>query len=144
MRHMILIAALAVCAVPAAAHAQPVSVPSSGLSDAIVEPFFQALKQGDVALGLKRLTQDAPRLAARVAESDELPKQIEGAIRSYGAIQSWEQIETVPLGTMLRRDTWLVQHRDFVTRWRFIYVRTAAGWTLTSFVFDDQAPSWFD
>lgn len=145
MRGSIIVAAMAASGAPMTAQAQavPAAAPVSA-ADPLVDPFFDALKRGQVAQALAGLTKAAPILGKRIADAGELPKQIRAALDGYGPVLAWERIDTAPLGTLLRRDTWLVQHRDYVTRWRFVYARTAAGWTLTSFVFDDQVPGWFD
>lgn len=143
MRGSIIVAAMAACSAPVASSAQaaPAAAPAA---DPIVDPFFDLLRRGQVPQALTTLTKGSPLLGKRIADAGELPKQIQGAIDVYGTVLTWERIDTKPLGTLLRRDTWLIQHRDYVTRWRFVYARTAAGWTLTSFVFDDQIPGWFD
>jgi hypothetical protein len=149
MRGSIIVAAMAASGAasgaPMAAQAQAVpAAAAASAADPLVDPFFDALKHGQVAQALAGLTKAAPLLGKRIADAGELPKQIQAALDGYGPVLAWERIETTPLGSLLRRDTWLVQHRDYVTRWRFVYARTASGWTLTSFVFDDQVPSWFD
>lgn len=144
MRGSIIVAAMAASGAPMAAQAQAVPPAAASVADPLVDPFFEALKRGQVAQALAGLTKASPLLGKRIADAEALPKQIQGAIDAYGPVLAWERIDTTPLGTLLRRDTWLVQHRDYVTRWRFVYARTAAGWTLTSFVFDDQVPGWFD
>ena len=65
-------------------------------------------------------------------------------MKLYGPVVGWERVGSDTLGTMVRRDTYIVQHRDMVTRWRFTFVRIAKGWVSGSFAFEDQVPNWFD
>lgn len=138
MRNSILPMLVAI-ALPVAAQAQTVTQP-----DTLAERFLQTLKTGTVDDALKGFAS-ASKLFAKKLEGDvTIAAQINLALAAYGPVSSWERVDSKLIGSMIRRDTYLVQHRDMVTRWRFVYVRAGSGWIGGSFVFDDQAPSWFD
>lgn len=132
------LAALIAVASPVAAQAQAPAQP-----DGYAERFLQSLKNGKVEEGLKAYAGGSQLFTRKLESDPSIAAQIKFGLTSYGPILSWERIDSETLGTTARRDTYLVQHRDMVTRWRFIYMRIGTGWIATSFVYEDQAPTWF-
>lgn len=127
--------------IPAGAQAQTAT---TAQTDRIAEHFFQSLRYGKVREALAELARTSPLMAKKQGDMQTLAGQIELAITNYGPVQRWERIGSEALGTMMRRDTYLVQHRDAVLRWRFVYARAGSGWTVSQFDFEDEAKSWFD
>lgn len=142
MRGLIL-AALLVAVVPAVAQAQTAPVLTTQ-PDPAAERFLQTLKSGKVHEALTALASGSPLLANKMGDAATLTAQIQVALSSYGPVTGWERIESKTIGTMLRRDTYIVQHRDMVTRWRFLFIRAGTGWIPASFAFEDSVPTWFD
>jgi hypothetical protein len=141
MRGLIL-AALLAGGVPMAAQAQ--AAPAATQPDAAIEHFMQTVQSGKVREALLGLASNSPLLVKNLGDAATLTAQVQQAITMYGPVIGWERIETKPLGTMIRRETYIVQHRDMVTRWRFMFVRTNTGWIAASFNFDDSLPTWFE
>ncbi|MES2442635.1 MAG: hypothetical protein V4574_07370 [Pseudomonadota bacterium] len=133
-------ATLLAAGMPVRAQAQTVS---ATLPDRIGERFLQSLRYGKALDALTELARTSPLMAKKQGDLQALAAQIDGAITNYGPIKAWERIGSEALGTMVRRDTYLVQHRDAVLRWRFIYARAGSGWTISQFDFEDEAQGWF-
>ncbi|WP_109807799.1 hypothetical protein [Sphingosinithalassobacter portus] len=62
----------------------------------------------------------------------------------YGKLVRWERVDSRMLGTLARRDVYLLQQQRGVTRWIFNYVNTAEGWRLQNFNMDEHSKDWFD
>lgn len=142
----LIVAALLAGGVPAVAQAQTAPAASAAFaqSDPVVERFLRTLQSGKIREGLLALASNSPLLSKNLGDASTLSSQIQTALTAYGPITGWERVDSKAIGTMLRRDTYIVQHRDMVTRWRFLFVRTGAGWATASFIFEDNAPTWFD
>ncbi len=139
----LIVAALLAAGIPAVAQAQTAPVLATQPEPA-AERFLQTLKTGTVHDALTALANGSSLLASKMGDGNALAAQIQVALSSYGPIIGWERVESKTIGTMLRRDTYVVQHREMVTRWRFAFVRTGKGWIPASFAFEDNVPTWFD
>jgi hypothetical protein len=127
-----------------AAQAQTVpAAPAVSDPDALANDFFDSLKLGKTDVALKILATGSAMLGKKIEENPQLETQIDRATEVYGPVVRWERVHSETLGTMVRRDTYLVQHREIVTRWRFVYVRKPTGWIVGWFVFEDQMQNWF-
>lgn len=144
MRALIMVALLA-AGVGGAAHAQGAQIVSAPVADprGLTESFFGTLKDGKVAEALALFSRTSSFLANNLASTPDFAKNIQNALNTYGPVESWERIDSTGLGNSVRRDTYLVRHRDFVTRWQIAYLRLAGGWVVVSFKFDDEVPAWF-
>jgi hypothetical protein len=142
MRGLIL-AALLAAGIPAVAQAQTAPVLATQPEPA-AERFLQMLKTGTVHDALTAIASGSSLLAGKMGDGNALAAQIQVALSSYGPVTGWERIESKTVGTMLRRDTYIVQHREMVTRWRFVFVRAGNGWIPASFAFEDSVPTWFE
>jgi hypothetical protein len=74
---------------------------------------------------------------------DQMLGQVDTALKIYGPVSGYERIDTRPLGTMVVREYYLVQHRDMVTRWEFDLMKTTSGWSIGYFGFTDKTTDWF-
>jgi hypothetical protein len=135
------VAALFAAALPAV-HAQAQTAP--GDPDILSNRIFEALKRGTTADVLNAIAEASPLLFKnKEGAKVQIAAQIDTTIASYGPVVRWERIGTEMLGTLVRRDTYVVQHRDMVVRWHFVYMKLDRGWTIANFNFDDQAVNWF-
>ncbi len=140
MRILTTVAAIALALLPISASAQ-------GGDDrpfALAEAFLRGLKDGKTEQALKELGASSKLLGAKLAAEPLFASQIENSVKLYGPVKSWEKIESDTLGSAVRRDIYLVRHRDMVMRWRFYFIQTEQGWVVGSFEFEDQLPSWFN
>ncbi len=140
----LLIAAALLAAGPMATHAQAQTTASAPAPDVYAERLLDALKHGKVNDGLAGIVATSPLLKDKIGPSSSMATQLQSMLDIYGPITGWERVSSQNLGTMLRRDTYLVQHRDAVIRWRFVYTRVGTGWTVGQFAFEDNAAAWFD
>ncbi|MCW3847126.1 hypothetical protein OF829_07730 [Sphingomonas sp. LB-2] len=141
----LIVAALLAAGLPAiTAHAQ--TAPAA-LADPepIANHIFEPLKQGNVEDAVKAIVDASPStspdLAARL---DGIRRQIQAMITESGPVVRWERVKTESLGTMVRRDTYIVLHKNTVMRWRFIYMKLDRGWMIGGFAFESEAGTWFD
>lgn len=84
-----------------------------------------------------------PIWSAKVGAKEQMIGQIDAATKAYGKPIKWEAVCGDAVGTMVFRQYYLVQYHDIVTRWEFDFARTATGWQIGYFGFNDQMPTWF-
>ena len=140
---VLIVAALLAAGLPgtqACAQAAPDAASQPG---PFAERFFQTLKTGKVREALATLGTTSPMMAKKIADDPSLSPQIEIALAAYGPVADWEKVNSEMLGTMVRRDTYILRHQNAVTRWRFIYEHVGTGWVVAHFAFEDQAQTWF-
>jgi hypothetical protein len=119
----------------------------AGIADpaTIGEGFLAELKRGDVESALNGIEKSSPLMFKFQPDMrGKFVTQISASMSTYGPVARWERIKSEMLGTLMRRDTYLVQHRDIVVRWQFIYMKLERGWGLSYFGFEDQPKTWFD
>jgi hypothetical protein len=111
--------------------------------DAQVDAFLKALVAGNGSAGVQALMSASPLWSKHPGSSEQLSGQIDAAMKAYGPVLSFEELSTAELGSMAKREYFLVQHRDMVTRWEFDLVRTPSGWNVAYLGFTDQPNTWF-
>lgn len=144
MRKLIVAAmiAAAIPLAPAAAQTVPATVADPS---PIADRFFEVLKRGGgAAEALDSLTPSASWLKRGEDKFELVRAQMEKTLAGYGPVMRWERVASEPLGTLARRDTYLVQHRDMVVRWRIVYVKLDKIWIVGHLGFEDQAQTWFN
>lgn len=112
--------------------------------DVITNGFFTAWRDSGTDAAL---TSVRPVFALSDANPNALAMlkpNLEQATAVYGDVLNWERISSEPLGSMLRRDRYLVRMDKLVLRWTFIFGETGAGWTILSWGFEDEPRGWFD
>jgi hypothetical protein len=119
------------------------TAPAVATAEAHVRDFLFNLQGGKTAEAVDGLLGTSTTPSQKPGERENLLTQIGAAIQAYGPVTAYEKARSEMLGTMVMRQFYLVQHRDMVVRWEFEYVRTAAGWQLDYFGFDDQPRTWF-
>lgn len=141
----LIVAALMVSALPMAqAHAQTAPAAQADAEPA-AERFFASLKRHDVKGALDGLATQSPLLFKdKDAARAEFTDQIENIYKLYGDVIRWERVKTEMVGTLVRRDTYLVLHRGSIIRWRIIYSKlNSNSWTISNIDFDEQRATWF-
>ena len=73
-----------------------------------------------------------------------LEGQITSAVSIYGSIRTCELVESVKRGTLVENRMYLCQHDRFVSRWRFLLIRTSSGWVGNNIGFDEKVNQAFD
>ena len=102
------------------------------------------LKAGHIKQAIDGFFADNPLIEGKKNELSLLESQINGAILIYGPMRTCELVETAKRGTLVENRLYLCQHDHFVSRWRFIFIRTASGWTGNNFGFDEKILSKLD
>jgi len=143
MRGLIVAALIAVALPSVQAHAQTAPVATTD-PESIAISILEPLKRGNIADAIKAVENGSPpAIKGRSERLAGVRGQMEAMITSNGPVIRWERVKTEPLGTMVRRDTYIVQYHDTVLRWRFTYMKVEGGWMIGGFTFDDQADTWF-
>ena len=106
------------------------------------ERFLQLLRAGKPEEALDSILESSPLYARKIGARETVLGQMKVAIEGYGPVTGYEHLGTQALGTMVRRERYLVQHRDWVVRWEFHLVFTAAGWRVGHFSFNDEVKTW--
>ena len=111
--------------------------------DRLGDRFFTQIQAGKVEPALAELTGNSSLWASKATEKQAIVTQIQGAIQVYGAVRSYELVQSTALGTTAMKRYYLVRHEKMVTRWELEFVRIGAGWSLGNIGFDDQVRNWF-
>ena len=106
--------------------------------------FLTLLQTGKASQAIDEVMSSSPLYAQKAGAKEAILGQIDGALGAYGPVTSFEKISTDTLGTMVVRQYYLVQHQDMVVRWEFQLMRTASGWRVGYFGFEDKTPTWFE
>ena len=130
----------------ASAHADGVekATPTVPEVDAIEKRFFTPLAAGRTNEALDYAFSLSPLYATKADLKLQISTQYDTVIKVYGVADRWERVSAEALGTFTRRETILVHHKEYVTRWRLIFINTTHGWVIADIRFDDQSPTWFD
>jgi len=110
---------------------------------AAADAFFMALKSGQVDGAYDELVRNTI-IADRKQDVDALKAKTKQALDSYGPVSGYEPVETIEVGTSLRRLTCISLNADLPLRWKFYFYRTAAGWRLVDLRVDDGLAELFD
>lgn len=121
--------------------AQAQAVPSASEEEA--RRFFALLQAGKSAEAVDTIMGSSPLYKQKIGLKEALLGQIDAALGAYGPLISFEKVREERLGTMVRRQLYLAQHRDMVVRWDFHLIRAGSGWLVGHFAFNDQVGTWF-
>lgn len=135
------------CIAPAEARIMPLPAPIAAVAndpDAVAERFFAAWQSSGTDAALVTVKPDFAAVDGASDMTVRIRPNMEAAIHSYGKIVRWEKIASEPLGTLVRRDSYLVQHEHYVVIWRFVFAETSDGWVIQYWGFADDAAGWFD
>lgn len=139
-------AALGATAVPldAQSRVEPAPAPATTVReiDALVARFFDQLRSAQVSAALDVIFGSSPLWAGRTTERQAVASQIEGMLRIYGPLRTYELVEDDATGTLHLKRVYLVQHDQHVTRWLLHFVRVPSGWMLSHLSFNDQSHNW--
>lgn len=108
-----------------------------------LDAFFSALKSGQVDAAYDALVAGTI-IADRREDVAGLKAKTKQALDSYGPVGGYEPVETVEIGTCLRRHTCISLNQDLPLRWKFYFYRNAAGWRLVDLRVDDGLAELFD
>ncbi|MCG8588774.1 MAG: hypothetical protein MJE66_05740 [Proteobacteria bacterium] len=114
---------------PARADAEP---------SAIIDAYLKGLVSGqtsaafDALMGHSRIDELKPREVALVKG------QIQQGISLYGQPSGYESVARKPYGSSVVRLIYVTKHSDLALVWNFYFYRTANGWQLLNFDFNDQ------
>jgi hypothetical protein len=108
------------------------------------EAAISQLKAGHAKQALSGFFGANPLMDGKQNELAVLEGQITSAFSIYGPLRSCELVETAKRGTLVENRMYLCQHDHFVSRWRFLMIRTASGWMGNNFSFDEKVTQSFD
>lgn len=129
---------------PSASPSPAASLPEGAHQPAAqVGQFFQMLMEGRVDAAYDQLLEGTKIL--------EMPKDVmalktktKDAIRVFGSINSFEQVEVKNVGTRLTRLTCISQGKNYPIRWRFYFYKPEAAWKLVDIRVDDHLTDLFE
>ena len=108
-----------------------------------MEAFFFALRGGKVDDAYDELVKGTI-IADRREDVTALKTRTKQALDSYGPVGGFEPVETIEIGTCLRRHTCISLNQDLPLRWKFYFYRNAGGWRLVDLRVDDGLAELFD
>ena len=108
-----------------------------------VEEFFRALTEGRVESAYDQLLKGSP-IADMSADVSNLKAMTTKAIRAYGEIMGFENVEKKELGTRLVRITYYSMNRQFPLRWRFYFYKATDAWKLIDVRVSDRLSEMFE
>ena len=109
----------------------------------VVETFFFALRSGQVDSAYDELVKGTI-ISDRKEDVIGLKTRTKQALDSYGPVSGFEPVETIEIGTCLRRHTCISLNQDLPLRWKFYFYRNASGWRLVDLRVDDGLAELFD
>lgn len=112
--------------------------------DSISDAAISQLKAGHAKQALSGFFGANPLMDGKQNELALLEGQITSALSIYGPIRTCELVETAKRGTLVENRMYLCQHDHFVSRWRFLLIRTSNGWIGNNFGFDEKVTQSFD
>ena len=118
---------------------QAIAQRSAQTPDTISADTIDQLKAGHTKTALGGFFGDNPLMAGKQNELSLLESQKNSGFSIYGPIRACELAETSKRGTLVEYRLYLCQHDHSVSRWRFLFVHTAKGWTGSYIAFDDKA-----
>ena len=112
--------------------------------DSISEATISQLKAGHAKQALSGFFGNNPLMDGKQNELAVLEGQITSAVSIYGSIRTCELVESIKRGTLVENRMYLCQHDHFVSRWRFLLIRTSSGWVGNNIGFDEKVTQAFD
>lgn len=135
----IFVIGLAATATTTAIAQRPDSTPDTISGAAIAQ-----LKAGHAKQALSGFFGANPLMDGKQNELALLEGQITSALSIYGPMRTCELVESAKRGTLVENRMYLCQHDHFVSRWRFLLIRTASGWVGNNFSFDEKVTQSFE
>jgi len=119
------------------ASANPAQLKIDNSLKATLDSFFLALRKNQIDEAYQQLTKGS-KIAEKAEDIVTLKKQTKKAIDLFGAIQGYELVQILPVGTRLQRVTCLSFGKDLPLRWRFYFYRADNDWKLIDLGVDDR------
>jgi hypothetical protein len=104
--------------------------------------FFGLLLKGQVEAAYDGLTKGS-KIAERAEESKALRLKTQEALKVFGAVVGFEQVESKSVGPHLLRLTYLTVGKEFPLRWRLYFYRPDSFWRLVDIRVDDRLSGLF-
>ena len=104
--------------------------------------FFGLLLKGQVEAAYEGLTKGS-KIAERAEESKALRLKTQEALKVFGAVVGFEQVEVKSVGPHLLRLTYLTVGKEFPLRWRLYFYRPDTFWRLVDIRVDDRLSGLF-
>jgi hypothetical protein len=104
--------------------------------------FFGLLLKGQVDPAYDGLTKGS-KIAERAEESKALRLKTQEALKVFGAVVGFEQVESKAVGPHLLRLTYLTVGKEFPLRWRLYFYRPDSFWRLVDIRVDDRLSGLF-
>lgn len=145
MRTLKIVAALGLVTLeflPAAIPMAYAAAPDETAIDKQVGDFFDLLKSGKSIDAVNATLGRSPLMTGKEGEQQALASQIDGALRIYGPMTSYEKVTESRYGTMVLKRFYVAQHEKMLTRWELVFSRLKSGWVVTYLGFDDQFRTW--
>ena len=109
-----------------------------------VDEFFRVLTEGRVESAYDQLLKGSPIVEMIPADVSNLKAMTTKAIRAYGEIMGFENVEKKELGTRLVRITYYSMNKQFPLRWRFYFYKATDAWKLIDVRVSDRLSEMFE
>lgn len=114
---------------PVSAQVTPESISNSALED---------LKSDGATKFIENLIANAPLVEAKMTERTTLLSSLNTILSVYGQVEGWELIREKTATERYKEHGYLVFLEKYAMRLTLKFYKTADGWTVTSFYFDDK------
>jgi len=108
-----------------------------------VDQFFRMLTEGRVETAYDQLLKGTP-IGGMSDDVANLKAMTAKAIRTFGAIVGYENIDKKELGTRMVRLTYISMGKQFPLRWRFYFYKAVDSWQLIDVRVSDRLYEMFD
>jgi hypothetical protein len=107
------------------------------------DKFFTLIKQGKLNEAYDEILKNSP-INDKKDQVDNLLKSTKKAIKSYGALNGYESVNSESVSESYIRLRYLGLHADLPMRWIFTFYKSPArGWIITQIQFDDISETFF-
>lgn len=132
---------LTLAAAPLRAQSEAASGPEPS---ALSAQFFQMLTEGRVDAAYDQLLKGSKMVVDMPKGVADLKAKTKEALRIFGSVNGFEQIEEKKVGTRIVRLTCVSLGKDVPIRWRFYFYKPDDAWKLVDIRIDDRLTDLFD
>lgn len=120
------------------AYAEGLSPQDSQIVDAQIEKVISALKKSDATGAVNSFFSSSKMLPTTDARLQNLRNQITNGVQIYGPVTACSLHGSDDFTAIVSRRDYVCAHKLYATRWQFVMVKLADGWSAASMIFDDK------
>ncbi|WP_374528740.1 hypothetical protein [Novosphingobium sp.] len=110
----------------------------------ILDPTLSLLRAGKSRQAVDTFFTGSPIAAGKSSEMQMLANQVDSTVGIYGPFGECRMVEKRPHGDFVVQMLYHCQHKHYVTRWTFLFIKTTQGWQGGNIYFDDKVTAGLD